>query len=159
MSLTSRTSTGRLFDSLVAVLNALGDYRVRLAIPPNPQLHVAEDSYFLVPGIVRAKQDTGAGRWGYKVQRDFEVHVRTVCYLDAAGEDAEAVVRHLDAEDAAINALHDWHPSQLPNKGISVKYSTSTPPSRMSEEDTGTLTSVLTFNVLYPIQMDTYAST
>lgn len=101
---------------------------------------------------------SGAGRYGYMVQRQVDVFVVTENLSDPGGQDDAATLLHLDREEAVINCL-------LLNPPVGSGYDQAVGKTikwvpggdlitRNLKNDTGTLVSVLPFEITYPLRVN-----
>lgn len=103
-------SFSTILDRVVARLQAgidLHTSRVRIVCSPDDDL----PEYLVEPGyVIRVfppdpKANSGAGRYAYLATRPMEVWTVTRRLTDPGGRDDVAVKTHVEAEEAAINAL------------------------------------------------------
>lgn len=76
--------------------------------------HLGEPGYRLRVSPPQPGPMSGAGRGGYLTERRVEIYVITESLADPGGIDEKAVVAHLNAEDAVVNAVLLSPDSTLP---------------------------------------------
>ncbi len=100
----------QLYSRIVGIIT---DVPTRICIAPNPEkgLFVAEKGLHLLVGSPQPYAPSGAGRWGYKVQREVTIVLATSTLLDRAGDNTKAIAQHLQLETLLIDATHDGNPN------------------------------------------------
>lgn len=133
--------------------------QVRIVAVPDDQL----PTYLSEPGfLIRIRPpapfaDSGAGRWGYVVQRQIDIFIITQSLLDPGGRDDLAVATHCNTEEAVINALLLIPPTDTTYStaiGKTIKWVPGGDIiTRQMKIDAGLIVSAQSYVIMYPLRV------
>lgn len=111
---------------------------------------LGEKGVHLFVGSPRPLATSGAGRWGYKVERDVQAYVVSGPTLrDPGGRDDAAVLAHLAEERSVVDAIMDFKNTPSDIGAIMVRWTAGGEIERHVKLNPGLMASSLNFTVTY----------
>ena len=135
----------------------VGETYVPICGMPNAKVHeyFSQNVFVIRPRSADPDSMSGAGRYGYVVERTVDVFVVTQSLDDEGGNDAIAIGRHCDREDSLVSCLCLNPPIDTTYGLIGIGKTIKWIPGgedimRQVATDPGLIASCLCFQIMYP---------
>lgn len=140
-------------DQLVARRVVKDPAQVLWVITDDAPYHHSGFDVVLAPdfGLSTQPNNDGGGRWDTRVRRTVDVFVRTTFLATQGASDKEWVRNHYPVEDAVLESLHGYHPTDENDNLLLIEPMRLTRPDRPRRDRSNKVWgySVMTFELLY----------